>query len=123
MDINLPVIYDVENMEVFRDMIRTNPGVIIFKFGADWCGPCRKAKPIIMQHLGTLGPRIQYVEINVDESIELYSFLKNKRQIIGIPCMLAYHKGNNTYLPNDMVSGADAEQITKFFERCKKIVH
>ena len=110
-------------MDVFRNMIRTNPGVIVLKFGAEWCGPCRKAKPIIAQQVGTLGPRIQYIEIDVDESIEIYSYLKNKRQIAGIPCMLAYHRGNDTYLPNDIVSGADADSIVKFFDRCKKAAY
>ncbi len=123
MDVSLPVVNGVENLEVFRNLVRTNPGVTIFKFGAEWCGPCRKAAPIVERHIPHLGPRVQFVKIDVDESIELYSYMKNKRQIIGIPCMLAYHKGNDTYLPNDMVSGSDEEQLRKFFDRCKKVAY
>jgi thiol-disulfide isomerase/thioredoxin len=115
---SLPVIYDVENMEVFKNLIRTNPGVTIFRFRADWCQPCKRADPIVNNYISQLGLKIQFVMVDVDTSFELYAYLKNKRQIMGIPAMLAYHRENDTYIPNDIVTGPDEDSINKFFNRC-----
>ena len=58
------------------------------------------------------------VVVDVDESFELYGFLKQKKMINGIPAILAYYTGNVTYIPDDSVVGADANQVRMFFERC-----
>jgi hypothetical protein len=50
--------------------------------------------------------------------IDLYSFLKSKKMVNGIPAILCYHKGNENYIPNDMVTGADPVELHKFFKRC-----
>lgn len=116
---SLPIIHEVENMEVFKNLIRGNPGVTIFRFRADWCQPCKRADPMVAKHLPYLGLKVQFVMVDVDTSFEVYAYLKNKRQISGIPAMLAYHKENDTYIPNDIVTGADEESINKFFDRCR----
>ena len=36
----------------------------------------------------------------------------------GIPAILCYEKGNVNYVPNDVVIGADPEQVGAFFKRC-----
>ena len=33
--------------EEFKDIIMQNSGIMILKFGADWCGPCQKIKPYV----------------------------------------------------------------------------
>ena len=33
----------------FKDIIAQNGGIMILKFGADWCGPCQKIKPYAEQ--------------------------------------------------------------------------
>lgn len=30
----------------FASLLQNNPGILIFKFTADWCGPCKKSKSI-----------------------------------------------------------------------------
>ena len=37
----LPIITDLANRQQFADLLQSNPGLIILKFGADWCGPCK----------------------------------------------------------------------------------
>ena len=36
----------------------------------------------------------------------------------GIPVILCYKKGNSTYIPDDIVTGSDAGELHKFFQRC-----
>ncbi len=38
----------------------------------------------------------------------------------GIPVLLCFKKGNSTYIPDDMVTGADPNQLHQFFIRCGK---
>jgi thiol-disulfide isomerase/thioredoxin len=88
------------------------------KFGAEWCGPCKKIEGLVEQWFSVMPATVQCCKIDLDESFELYGFLKSKRRINGIPAILAYRKGNLNYIPNDMMAGADVAQVNAFFQRC-----
>lgn len=38
----------------------------------------------------------------------------------GIPVVLCYKKGNTTFIPDDIITGADPTQLHLFFKRCGK---
>jgi hypothetical protein len=59
-------------------------------------------------------------DIDVDKSFDFYSFLKSKKMVNGIPVLLCYKKGNSTYIPDDMITGSDPQQLHQFFTRCGK---
>jgi hypothetical protein len=61
---------------------------------------------------------IQGAIIDIDDNFEIYAFLKSKRVVNGVPVILCYKKGNLNYVPNDVVVGADVNQINMFFSRC-----
>lgn len=98
--------------------------MIIIKFTADWCVPCKGIKPIVDEYLQKLPQSIKYIEIDVDESIELYSFLKTKKMLNGIPAILAFYPGSKdtAYIPDDSVLGGNKNEVANFFERCIKYV-
>ena len=114
----LPLITEIPTMKAFGELLEKNPGVIIIKFGAEWCGPCKKVDGLIHEWFGMMPDNVQCVLIDVDESFELYAYLKNKKMMQGIPAILGYHHGNLSYVPSDSVVGADPLQIKLFFERC-----
>lgn len=97
----------------------TEKQVLIIKFTADWCGPCKGIKPICEKYISNLPQHILFQEIDVDESIELYSFLKTKKMVNGIPAILAYFAGEKEtfYIPDDSVLGGDKKQVESFFQR------
>lgn len=35
------IITTIENRTVFLNLLKDNPGIIILKFGASWCKPCK----------------------------------------------------------------------------------
>jgi len=108
------------NKTTFQELLHKNNGIIILKFGADWCAPCKRIHSFVHQwfeHLQKTSPNITLADIDVDENIELYSFLKTKRMINGVPTVLAYYKGNVTYIADDSVIGADTVQLQAFFQR------
>jgi thioredoxin 1 len=60
----------------------------IIKFGADWCGPCKRLTPIIEQ-LQLNIPELQIQTVDVDESPEL----SRKYQIKVLPTVIVLEDG------------------------------
>lgn len=104
--------------ESFSQLLMNNNGVLIIKFGAEWCGPCKKIDPLVYDWMNKLStqPNIQCAIIDIDESFEIYAFLKSKKMVNGIPVILCYKKGNLTWIPDKAVVGADETQINIFFQ-------
>ena len=109
--------------DVFMELLKTNPGVFIFKFGAEWCGPCKKIKKFVDKVSLVLPVNIMYIfSVDVDECFDLYAYLKQKKMVSGIPVMLAYKAGNITYAPDASVSGTDEKELKHFFDTCLKMM-
>ena len=107
-----------ESREEFLELLKKNPGLIIIKLGAAWCGPCKKIAHIVDAFFASSPNNVICADIDVDESVDLYAFLKNKKMVNGIPVILMYKKGNITYSPTDSVTGSDPTQLDAFFKRC-----
>ena len=98
--------------------------LLIVKFTATWCGPCNNIKNVTESYVEKFPESIKFIEIDIDDSLELYIFLKNKKMVNGIPAILAYYPGekDNFYVPDDSCLGGNIDNVTKFFERCLKYV-
>ena len=109
--------------ESFSDLLKTNKGVLIIKFGAEWCGPCKKIDPLVYDWMNKLStqPNIQCAIIDIDENFEIYAFLKSKKMVNGVPVILCYKKGNLTWIPDKAVVVADENQINIFFQQCVQL--
>ena len=105
----------------FLEEIRNNPGTIIFKFGAEWCDPCKKIKGVVDEQVDLAlqkrpdGTLIVY-DVDVDECFDLYAFLKTKKMVKGIPAILKYKLGNDSFAPDNFVSGTVNKEIETFFK-------
>jgi thiol-disulfide isomerase/thioredoxin len=114
----LELITDIPKLEDFSNLLKNNPGLLIIKFGAEWCGPCKKIEGLVNDWFSKMPDNVQPAIIDVDDCFELYGFLKSKKRVNGIPVILCYYKGNLNYISDDTVIGADEKQINLFFERC-----
>jgi thiol-disulfide isomerase/thioredoxin len=94
--------------------------MIIIKFTAEWCAPCESIKELVEELVKELPDSIKFYEINIDNSLELYAKLKNKKMVNGIPAILGFKGGEKEhwYIPDDSVLSANKENIHKFFKRC-----
>jgi hypothetical protein len=112
------IISAIENRDAFFHLLNNNPGLIIIKLGASWCGPCSKIKDVVHGFFATSPTNVVCADIDVDESFDFYSFLKSKKMVNGIPVLLCYKKTNQTYIPDDSITGIDPAQLHAFFKRC-----
>lgn len=115
---------EMVSMEDFKLLLTENPGMVILKFGASWCGPCKRCEQQVhqwMEHRLPQDGSVVSVIVDVDESFELYAFLKKKKMIQGIPAILMYKKGNLNYVFDDNVNTSDPAQIDAFFHRCLNV--
>jgi len=101
----------------FATLMDNNPGILIFKFTAEWCGPCKKIKEYSYKKSNDLPDYMTMLEVDVDECFDLYAFLKHKKMVNGIPVFLAYAKGTNEG-PIASITGASLPDIETFFATC-----
>ena len=97
--------------------------ILIIKFGADWCGPCKKIAPNYIDFIKTAPSNIIFADIDIDESIDLYMSLKRNKMVSGIPVFFAYYgdvKRDKWFIQEDSIIGGDVKLVTEFFARCCK---
>jgi thioredoxin-like negative regulator of GroEL len=112
------IVSNISSREFFIHLLNNNTGLIILKFGAEWCGPCAKIKTLVNSHFIKQNEHVICGDIDIDESFDVYAYLKSKKMVSGIPCILCYKKGNTTFIPDDSVSGTNENEINDFFTRC-----
>jgi len=112
------IISHFQSRNDFMRLLDNNPGLVIVKLGSSWCGPCKKIKPVLDAFYATSPDNVICCDIDVDECTDLYSYFKSKKMVNGIPVILLYKKGNNSYIPDDSITGADPVELDKFFRRC-----
>jgi thiol-disulfide isomerase/thioredoxin len=113
------IITEIKDSNHFTDLLKQNPGLFIIKFGAEWCGPCKTINEGVKWCFERMPDSVHTAIIDIDKCIELYSYLKSKRVINGVPVIICYRKNNLNYIPDDIVIGANKNQINDFFNRCK----
>jgi thiol-disulfide isomerase/thioredoxin len=114
------VITNLEKLQDFAKCLEENPGVFIMKLGAEWCGPCKRIDGLVKACIEKAPENVQCAIVDIDYALEIYGFLKKNRVVKGIPAILGYYKGNVNYVPNEVVIGADQNEIVGFFQRCYK---
>jgi thiol-disulfide isomerase/thioredoxin len=110
---------NVSQLQALQASIKKN--ILILKFGADWCGPCKTISPLYKSFIKNSPPNIIFADIDVDENIDLYMALKKQKMVSGIPVFLAFFgdvKRDLWFIPDDSVVGADATAVANFFKRC-----
>lgn len=107
---------EIHNMLCELDETHT----LIIYLTASWCGPCSRIKPYINEYKKKLKNKVVLVEIDVDETIDLFGLLKKKKQINGIPAILKYKCGrtrdsSDIILSDECILGSKIEDINKMF--------
>ena len=106
----------------FLAILKSNQGVMIFKYTADWCKPCKTIKTLVYSHFETLSSEnTRCFEVDIDDNFDLFAYMKTKKMMKGIPTLMAYKQGTTSFIPDDSISGTDVNEIIAFFSRCRKM--
>tara|TARA_B110000967_G_scaffold209873_1_gene268228 strand:+ start:3121 stop:3489 length:369 start_codon:yes stop_codon:yes gene_type:complete len=116
---NPKLITEIESRNDLVPLLLTNPGLIILKFGAEWCGPCKRIEEDIDDYFNKMPSTVQCGIIDVDNSFDLYACLKKKKIISTIPAILCYIKGNDTFVPDEILMSSDKNELKTFINKCK----
>ena len=88
---------EVHDRDEFLAILKENNGIMVFKFGAEWCAPCQSIKDDVEQYFANTPSNVLCFDLDIDDSFDLYAFLKSKKMVTGIPSILAYIKGNESF--------------------------
>lgn len=108
---------ELKTRKDLMNILSKNPGLIFLKLGATWCKPCELINDIVDETFNKMPTNVLCFKIDVDESFDLYAFLKTKKMVQGIPTILCYYKDNESYVPDDSVSGTDTNLLHNFFKQ------
>jgi thiol-disulfide isomerase/thioredoxin len=114
----LEIITEIKDRTHFGEILKANPGLIFIKFGAEWCGPCKTINAGVKSYFERMPDNVQCAIIDIDKCVDVYTYLRSKRMVNGVPVILCYFKDNVSYIPDDIVIGADKNKINEFFIRC-----
>lgn len=93
---------------------------IIIKFGATWCGPCKKVEPFLNQCLLEMPDNIYCFDLDVDDDLEIFGKLQTKKMIKTIPSIIYYNCSKNRddkwYLYDSIVSSSNNNDVFNFFK-------
>ena len=110
--------------EELKDYLtNTKCQTVILKFTATWCGPCKVIAPLIQtlnNNYKKKGADYEYIEIDIDDSIDLYAFFKKKKMVSGVPSLLSFKKCANPddfWVPFETTTGANPQNVTYFFKK------
>jgi|TARA_B110000285_G_scaffold180898_1_gene204037 thioredoxin-like negative regulator of GroEL len=109
-------IREIPTKDDFLHILKENTGVLLFKFGATWCKPCKQIDEFVTQRFSEMRGDVLCAVIDIDDNFEIYAILKKKRIVQSIPTILRYDCGNITYIPDDVVTGTDIPTLELFFE-------
>jgi len=115
---SLPIITNLCDRKQFAELLQVNPGLIIIKFGADWCGPCKLIEQDVISGFRSMPNNVQCVTVDIDVSVDLYAYLKMKKMVNGVPVLLCYKKGNLSFVPDEAIGGPDSVKLRLFFQSC-----
>jgi len=109
------------NRKDYLNLLKMNEGLMIIKFSADWCKPCKAIKDHVICKYAEMPEKTMCIDIDIDNSLDIFAYLKNKKMVPGIPTIFCYKKGNESFAPDEFVSGSDLKEIDYFFNKCKEL--
>jgi glutaredoxin len=104
----------MNRQEFYRELDQNDSMLVVFVTGTN-CLPCERAKPLVHEKMKTISYKM--IQLDRDKDADIYAALRSKKQVKGVPTLLAYQAGNYTLIADVSISGANPSAIEEFFEQ------
>lgn len=102
----------MNRQDFYKELDRNDSILIVFVTGTN-CVPCERAKPLVHDKMETVPYKM--IKLDRDRDADIYAALRSKKQVKGVPTLLAYQAGNYTLNADVSISGANPSAIEEFF--------
>ena len=103
------IITEFKDRDEFKAFVKRHRGVVIVKFGAVWCTPCKKIKSYVMQKFSKMPSNVVLADLDIDQNDDVYAFSKCK----SIPTIISFVNGDMM----DVVVGTKENELEDFFRK------
>jgi hypothetical protein len=104
----------MNRQDFFKELDHNDSILVVFVTGSN-CAPCERAKPLVYEKMKTSSYKM--IQLDRDKDADIFSALRTKKQVKGVPTLLAYQAGNYTLNADLSVSGANPSAIEEFFDQ------
>ena len=68
------IVTEIPDREAFQEILDSNEGIILLKFGASWCNPCKLISPFVNTMISKLPSTFTIYDLDVDDNFEIYAY-------------------------------------------------
>jgi thioredoxin 1 len=91
-----------------RDVLQSDKPVLV-DFWAEWCAPCRKVEPLLVEIASEMADKVEIVRLNIDENPETAMAYR----VMSVPTLTIFKGGQ----PVQSVAGARPKgDLVRFIE-------
>ena len=98
-------------MKSFNEQIQSSKPILV-DFYAEWCGPCKMMKPILLDVAERMGDAVTILTIDVDKEKELAT----KHRIQSVPTLIIYKNGKQLWRQSGVISANALTKLLKEYQ-------
>jgi thioredoxin 1 len=98
-------------MESFNEQIQSSKLVLV-DFYAEWCGPCKMMKPILLDVAERIGDKATIISVDIDKEKELAT----KHRIQSVPTLIIYKNGKQLWRQSGIISANALTKLLKDYQ-------
>lgn len=98
-------------MKSFNEQIQSSKLVLV-DFYAEWCGPCKMMKPILLDVAERIGDKATIISVDIDKEKELAT----KHRIQSVPTLIIYKNGKQLWRQSGIISANALAKLLKDYQ-------
>jgi len=99
----------------FFNLLESNSSILLIFFTGKSCKFCSQIKPYIDEKMKFIDYPI--IILDREEDSDVFSAMQSRKQIKGVPTVLAYKCGNMSMISDLCISGTNIKEIDAFFDK------